>query len=164
MNINPRIETCSRKLLIGKRLRMTLAENKTAELWKSFMPRRKEILNVANSELISMHIYDKSLNIYEFTLNTEFEKWALAEVTDFDFVPDGMETYILPEGLYIVFTYIGLPQDYGKTYMYIINEWLPNSEYEIENREHFEILGDKYRNNQPDSEEEIWIPIKIKNS
>jgi len=25
-----------------------------------------------------------------------------------------------------------------------------------------EILGEKYRNNDPDSEEEIWIPVKAK--
>jgi hypothetical protein len=26
----------------------------------------------------------------------------------------------------------------------------------------FEILGDKYINDHPDSEEEIWIPVKLK--
>ncbi len=39
---------------------------------------------------------------------------------------------------------------------------LPNSEYELENRPHFEVLGEKYKNNDPNSEEEIWIPIKKK--
>jgi hypothetical protein len=27
---------------------------------------------------------------------------------------------------------------------------------------HFEVLGDKYKNNDPSSEEEVWIPIKPK--
>ena len=27
---------------------------------------------------------------------------------------------------------------------------------------HFEILGAQYKNNEPDSEEEIWIPIQLK--
>ena len=35
-----------------------------------------------------------------------------------------------------------------------------HSEYEFDNRPQFEILGEKYKNNAPDSEEEIWIPIK----
>ncbi|MDP5096829.1 MAG: GyrI-like domain-containing protein [Flavobacterium sp.] len=39
---------------------------------------------------------------------------------------------------------------------------MPNSEYQLDNRPHFEILGAKYKNNAPDSEEEIWIPIKRK--
>lgn len=27
---------------------------------------------------------------------------------------------------------------------------------------HFEVLGEKYKDNDPTSEEEIWIPIKAK--
>jgi AraC family transcriptional regulator len=37
-----------------------------------------------------------------------------------------------------------------------------SKEYELDDRPHFEILGDKYKNNDPNSEEEIWIPIKLK--
>ncbi|MFM9945765.1 MAG: GyrI-like domain-containing protein, partial [Bacteroidia bacterium] len=44
----------------------------------------------------------------------------------------------------------------------IYGTWIPNSEYNLDNRPHFEILGEKYKNNHPDSEEEIWIPIKPK--
>jgi AraC family transcriptional regulator len=36
--------------------------------------------------------------------------------------------------------------------------------YFLDDRPHFEILGDKYKNGDPDSEEEIWIPIKQKNN
>lgn len=44
---------------------------------------------------------------------------------------------------------------------YIYGSWLPNStEYARDNRPHFEILGEKYKNNDPESEEEIWIPVK----
>jgi AraC family transcriptional regulator len=39
---------------------------------------------------------------------------------------------------------------------------LPASEYVVDNRPHFEILGAQYKNNEPDSEEEIWIPIQLK--
>jgi AraC family transcriptional regulator len=39
---------------------------------------------------------------------------------------------------------------------------LPNSAYELDDREHFELLGEKYKNNDPNSEEEIWIPIRPK--
>jgi AraC family transcriptional regulator len=44
--------------------------------------------------------------------------------------------------------------------MYIFNTWLPQSNYQLAPRPHFEILGEKYKNNHPDSEEEIWIPIQ----
>jgi AraC family transcriptional regulator len=49
-----------------------------------------------------------------------------------------------------------------KTFQYIFGTWLPNSEYVLDNRPHFEILGEKYKNDDPTSEEEIWIPIKAK--
>jgi len=32
----------------------------------------------------------------------------------------------------------------------------------LDDRPHFEVLGDKYKNADPDSEEEIWIPIRTK--
>ncbi|MEP1984886.1 MAG: GyrI-like domain-containing protein, partial [Maribacter dokdonensis] len=41
-------------------------------------------------------------------------------------------------------------------------EWIPNSEYQLDGRPHFEVLGAKYKNNDPNSEEEVWIPIKAK--
>ena len=34
------IKTIPQKKLIGKRLTMSFANNRTAELWRSFMPRR----------------------------------------------------------------------------------------------------------------------------
>ncbi|MGK2861531.1 MAG: GyrI-like domain-containing protein [Chitinophagaceae bacterium] len=47
-------------------------------------------------------------------------------------------------------------------FSYIFNTWLPPSGYDLDNRPHFEILGEKYKNDDPLSEEEIWIPIKQK--
>jgi len=38
-----RIELLSDKNLVGKSTKMSLANNKTADLWKSFMPMRKSI-------------------------------------------------------------------------------------------------------------------------
>jgi AraC family transcriptional regulator len=45
-------------------------------------------------------------------------------------------------------------------FTYIFTRWLPASGYQLDNRPHFEILGDKYKNNDPESEEEIWIPVR----
>ena len=54
---NPPKRTKGEKKLISKRLKMSLADNKTGELWRSFMPRRKEITNNLTSDLISMAVY-----------------------------------------------------------------------------------------------------------
>jgi AraC family transcriptional regulator len=43
---------------------------------------------------------------------------------------------------------------------YIYNEWLPNSPWELDHRPHFERLGAKYKNEDPNSEEDIYIPVR----
>jgi len=159
--MQPIIKILAEKKLIGKRLSMSLANNRTSELWKSFMPRKKEIKNNLTNELFSMRVYDNSYNFKNFDLNVSFEKWAAVEVPDFNTIPEEMDSFILKSGLYAVFNYKGLSTD-TKIFEYIFGTWLPASEYALDNRPHFEILGEKYKNNDPNSEEEIWIPIKAK--
>jgi AraC family transcriptional regulator len=156
-----RIETISEKKLIGKHVKMSFMNDKTRELWQSFMPRRKEILNSLSTDLISLQIYDESFGVSEFNPNTEFEKWALAEVLDFDNIPENMEVFTLMEGLYAVFLHKNATSTAEQTFGYIFKTWLANSEYELDNRPHFEILGEKYKNNDMSSEEEIFIPIRL---
>ena len=158
--IQPRIEVLEEKKLVGKRAIMSLVENKTGELWKSFMPHRKEIRNNVSMDLISMQVYEPSFYI-NFNLRNEFEKWAAVEVTDFDNVPNEMESFTLASGLYAVFDYKGSSAD-NSIFQYIFMIWLPNSKFQLDYRPHFEILGVKYKNNDPNSEEEICIPVKEK--
>ncbi len=158
-NMQPTIKTLTPKKLIGKKITMSLADNKVVSLWQSFMPRRKEINNTVSTDLISMQVYDES---FDFTQpSQEFEKWAGMEVTTFDAIPEGMESFELVGGLYAVFLYQGLSTD-TSIFRYIFGEWLISSDYLLDNRPHFEILGEKYKNNDPSSEEEIWIPVKTK--
>lgn len=159
--MEPRVEILKEKKLIGKRMVMSLSDNKTGDLWRSFMPGRKEIKNNLGTELYSMQMYD-DLYFDNFNPTTEFEKWACIEVTDFNTVPDEMEAVILKGGLYAIFLHKGAASTGSKTFKYIFETWLPNSNYLLDNRPHFEILGAKYKNEDPDSEEEVWIPIKQK--
>jgi AraC family transcriptional regulator len=158
--MEPRIETLTAKKLIGKRLVMSLSENKTSALWRSFMPRRKEIQNQIGSELYSLQVYDPAY-FSNFNPTREFVKWAAVEVSAVDLVPEEMETFMLPGGLYAVFLHKGAASTGPDTFQYIFGTWLPNSGYELDDRPHFELLGEKYKNDSPDSEEEIWIPIKL---
>jgi AraC family transcriptional regulator len=158
--MEPKIKVLSEKKLVGKQIKMSLVNNKTAELWRSLMPRRKEVTNSLTTDLLSLQVY-KTSYFKNFSPTTEFKKWALIEVSDFDKVPNNMETFVLEAGQYAVFIYKGSSAD-KSIFQYIYTEWLPNSEYTIDNRPHFELLGEKYKNNDPNSEEEIWIPIKQK--
>ena len=159
--MEPRFETIKEKKLLGKRMIMTFSDNKTGDLWRSFMPQRKEILNKIGSELYSVQMYAPKF-FDNFNPDTEFEKWATVEVNDFNTVPDGMETLTLQGGLYVVFQYRGAASTAAETFRYILGTWLPDSDYTLDTRPHFEMLGEKYKNESPDSEEELWIPIKPK--
>lgn len=154
-----RIEILREKKLIGMNLKMSLVNNKTFLLWNFFMKRKAEIENPVGSDMYSMQVYDNGY--YEnFNPANEFVKWAGVEVSDFEKIPDGMESYVLKGGKYVVFDYKGNPKNGGEAFKYIFQEWLPTSRYALDDREHFEVLGEKYKNDSNESEEEIWIPIK----
>jgi AraC family transcriptional regulator len=158
MNTQPRIETISAKKLVGMRVIMSHTDNKTHELWQSFMPRRNSIPNTIGTDLYSLRVYSPDYFAH-FTLSSQFEKWACVEVAHFHDVPEGMETLIIPEGLNAVFPYKGLPSEGAATFRYIYSQWLPSSGYRLDDRPHFEILGSRYKNDDPNSEEDIWVPI-----
>ena len=52
MNIQPRIVDLSEKKLVGTKRIMTLANDQTFELWKTFMPLQKGIDNKTSSDFI----------------------------------------------------------------------------------------------------------------
>lgn len=157
-----RTETSNEKKIIGIRHTMSFANNTTGELFRSFMLRRNEIQQRANSELLCVHNYPEGF-FRGFNPTTPFEKWAAAEVNSFDAVPDGMETATIPAGLYAVFLFKGTPASAGPFYQNIYMNWFPSSGYMLNLRPHFDVLGSKYKSNDPESEEEIWIPIKSQN-
>ncbi|GAO43203.1 GyrI-like domain-containing protein [Flavihumibacter petaseus] len=148
------------RLLIGKKMAMTLADDQTPVLWRSFMPFRQNIPHRVNEELISLQDYG-TMKMDPPDPQAVFTKWAAVEVSAVDNVPEGMEVFTVPAGWYAVFLHRGSNQD-TSIFQYIFSAWLPASEYLLDQRPHFEVLGARYRNGDPLSEEEIWIPVKPK--
>jgi AraC family transcriptional regulator len=138
---------------------MSFADNKTKDLWQSFMPRRSEITNRLGNEFYSLEVYDDPHHFRNFDPGREFDKWAAVAVSDARQVPAGMELLTVPAGSYAVFPYKGDQQQAERVYRQIFQEWLPQSGYTLDHRPHFAVMGEKYKNNSADSEEEIWIPI-----
>jgi AraC family transcriptional regulator len=160
--MEPRIETLRELKLVGRKITMSFTGNKTRELWQSFMPKRAEIENAIGIELYSAEIYNDTEFFKNFNPTKEFEKWAAVKVSDFKAIPDGMNSLVIPEGQYAVFHYRGKPSEAQKTYQYIYSNWLPASEYDLDDRPHFALMGKKYKGEDANSEEEFWIPIKKK--
>ena len=153
------IKIATEKKLIGKRINMSFIENRTFQLWSSFMPKRREIKNSIDSNLYSLEVFSPN-HFDNFDPNKSFQKWAAVAVTDFDVIPSEMETLVIPTGLYAVFIHYGPAAEGHKTYHSIFAEWLPKSEYTVDDRPHFAVMDHKYKKDDPNSEEEIWIPIR----
>ncbi len=159
--MNPKIEHLSQKKLVGMRQTMTFATMNPAILWSAFMTRKREIPLMVGTDLYSLEVYPH--NFFQSMSSTaEFDKWAAVEVSENQSVPDGMEMLVLPDGLYAVFVHYGPASEAKATYDAIFRTWLPASDYRIDERPHFAVMGDKYRHNDPQSEEEIWIPVRSK--
>lgn len=159
LRLNPRMEVLPEKKLVGQRLTMSFSTNKTHELWRNFMIRRNDVRNGIGSNRFSIQMYPPQF-FEDFHMDTEFCKWAAVEVSDFEVIPAGMERLTLPGGLYAVFVYRGTSKTAVETFQYIFGTWLPASDFVLDTRPHFELLGENYRYDHPKSEEEIWIPVR----
>lgn len=155
-NMQATIKTIKTKNFVGMRETMSILENTTFNLFHSFMPRRKEIINTLNNNILDLKVYPENYFL-NFNPSTLFTKWALVEVSDFKNIPKGMESFILESGKYAVFN--------SKTgddsiFNYIFTTWLHKSKYGLDNRPHFDVLSENTKINNPNSEQKIWIPIR----
>lgn len=155
-----RLEQLPETKLLGQKVSTSFSADKTAELWRSFSPRRKEISQAVHADLFSVEIYPDTRFFEAFDPTREYEKWAAVEVSSFDNIPHDMHRLLIPAGSYAVFSYRGKPSEAQATFQYIYGSWLPNSPYELDDRPHFARMGTGYKGEDPDSEEEFWIPIR----
>jgi len=157
---NIRIEKLAKIQLIGLGIETSLAENKTFELWHTF---RKTLKELKQSDSPSFYSVQKYPNNFpdNFTPTSRFNKWAAVEEKSIIEPPQAFETLTL-SGLYAVFIHKGTPATFPQTAQYIYGVWIPNSKYELDNNFHFELMESDYDPNDPESKEEVWIPIKEK--
>jgi len=161
MNKEPKIITIDKKKLVGNAIEMSLVDNKTFELFSAFMPKKKHIQNALSTDVFEVLIYDANY-LKNFNPTNTFTKWVTVEVDNYDAIPETMKSLDLNKGLYAVFNYKGLAKDFGTLMQYIYTEYIPKSKYKLDNRPHFNVLNEKTKRNNPDSEETVWIPIKLK--
>lgn len=154
----PTIQSVSAKYLIGDHMTVSVQHYDVSPLWRRFMPKQKNIANKCSSNLYSFSVYP-STYFQSFDPSATFEKWAAVEVPEGTAIPEGLTSYLLPGGMYAVFQHKGDAQAFSQLLQFIYEQWIPQSGYRLDDRPHVEVLGEKYKNNDPESEEEIWIPI-----
>jgi len=158
--MHPLLVNIKDKQLVGKSCRMSMVNNRTAELWKSFMAVRSTIPSQPFQELIALQVYGATY-FTSFDAKKEFDQWACIEVENLKENPHEMQPFLLPGGLFAVFNYKGPSKDH-RIFEYIYGTWVPQSKFQLDERPNFQVMGKKYSNNSPFSEEEIWIPLRIK--
>lgn len=153
-----RIEELEAFKVLGHKMKMSQAEKNSQELWKSFITKLKFHGLFNGQDMYSIEIYNKNY-FSDFNPLNKYEKWAAVKFENIRNLPKDMEILSIPKGKYMVFDYKGNSTEAFKVYQYIYTEWLPKSPFILDSRPHFALMGEKYKNNDPSSEEEIWIPV-----
>ncbi len=144
---------------IGYNTQTSFAHNRTFQLWNRFMPKRSSIKTAIGIELYSIDVYPPGFYT-RFNPEVEFIKWAAVKVAPQSEIPDGFELLEVAEGVFAVFSFKGKPSESRPFFEWVFQEWIPNSAYELDERPHIAVMGERYLGEDPASEEEIWIPLK----
>ena len=136
MTIEPELKTLNETRVVGKSARMSLQDNTTEQLWREFMPLRKDIEDALDASLWSVEVYPDPDFFQSFDPSREFEKWAAVPVATNARVPPDLEELQIPAGRYAVFTYRGRPHRAYEIYRYIYGTWIPGSDYVLDHRPH----------------------------
>lgn len=155
----PKIEVVDGMTVVGIHRAMSFAESSMRELWQAFRLSVGDVGHRASDDFISMRIYDQPVGAVPMP-GSQFEQWAAVEVEAPGELPEGMDSHTLAGGRYAVFTYRGRADAFAGAARHIYGEWLPTSEYELADREFFEVLPPSYRPDDPEASETIWIPIQ----
>ena len=146
--------------LVGSRIRMSLVNDRTSELWRGFRPVAASIVGRMGGEMYSVKVYDKSYSFTMFEPSAEFDKWAAVAVGDGANVPDGLELLTIPAGEYAEFHYGGQASSVSKVMADLLGRELPKTRFELDQRPHFEILPEDYDPFSPFATERVYIPVR----
>ncbi|MFT6136502.1 MAG: AraC family transcriptional regulator [Cyclobacteriaceae bacterium] len=137
---------------------MSLSNNLTASLWQKLMPQRADLPSSQPNVYYSVEEYE--LDYFKsFDPAKSLTKWAAFPVSQTESPGDELGELIIPAGQYAVFRHKGASTDVSNLYQYIFSQWLPQSRYQLAHRPHFAIMDEKYRKDDRNSEEDIYIPI-----
>lgn len=158
-----KVITAKDVLVIGMKASVTFQSMsmEMSKLARTFMPRKNEVLNRVGEHTFSIQDY-KQQDFKVITPQATFDKWFAVEVANFNSVPNGMETLVLKGGDYLVINYKGTLANFPKVWQFVLNDWFPKHNYELDYRPHFEKLPASYNPMNVENEEEVWIPIRLR--
>lgn len=165
MTMQPKFVTIQEKKVIGMVTNfisvLSLEKNNhivIPQLWDRYIPRSSEIKNRKNS--INLGLCERICDPFQTNHPDECLYVAGTEVTDFNFVPEGMVKKTIPGGRYAVFTHKGKLDNLEHTLNYIFGSWLPKSSEELRDAPDLEIYDERFKLGSDISELDIYIPVK----
>ncbi len=156
---SPRILTSPARRFIGVGREMSLVKPVVGLLLRTLMPLRAAIPGRIDPDRYLLKIYPDGY-FEAFDPQRSFVQWAAYAVAGEADAPEGLAVLDVPAGLYAVWHYKGSSED-PRIFQHIFGEWLLGSGFVLDARPHFDVLGENYRNTDPESEEEIWIPVRM---
>ncbi len=160
MSLFLRFEEVPSFAFTGFHRRTNLLQEPMTSSWRSLRQRKQEIKGCADDCFYSVQVYDSPDYFMQFQPEQLFDQWAAVRVNEGSAVPDGMQQFLSPGGLYAVFRHRGTPAQFAQTAQFIFGRWLPQSGCVLDHRPHFERMAPGYRPDDPAAEEEVFIPVQ----
>lgn len=158
--MNPRIVHKPAFTVVGMKVRTSMEHSLIPQLWADFDKRHDEIRDwIEPDNCYGICFYEEGDDAES---SKHFSYLAAIEVSNTDFIPEGMISRTLPEADYAVFEHHGPLDNLQDTYQSIYGSWLPRSAYKVLGKEDFELYDARFKYGQADSVMEIWVPITSK--
>ena len=124
-------------------------------LWSAFMPYKDNVPN--RMEKNAFGIYES----YEENGGDVYFSYICAvAVFNFDDIPEGMTSRVIPEQTYAKFTHKGPVANLSETLKYIWGSWLPKSKYEYVEKPDFELYPAGFDDSDPENVLYLHIPVR----
>jgi AraC family transcriptional regulator len=156
--MNILITSIEPRLLSGQKIWTSIASQETSKLWRPFRQAIREMVGLSPTKFYSIDRYGKEMTKGDFTVDIQFEKCA-AITEEISSCPPGFEEIRLEGGLYAVFSHHGSIAKFQSTLQEFMMNWLPKSNYRLDDRAHFETFDQTYDPFAEDSVELVHIPI-----
>jgi len=131
-----------------------------SKMWQEFMPRVKEIKDLTRDKESGEVSYGLCY-MPEGAEKGVIEYIACFPVSSLKYVPQGMVAKEVPSQTYAKVEAYGV-KDIGPAYSFLINEWLPHSDYEAGCGPDFELYTNEFDPDNPESILLIYYPVKKK--
>jgi AraC family transcriptional regulator len=150
--MQPRIVDHPAFTVVGLKVHGKNENNEIPRMWEALNPRVGEIKHRVDNDVA----YGISTNLDE--QSGAFDYIAGFAVGRTEEIPDGMVHFQVPGGKYAVFR-TSLPR-LGETFLYAYRTWVPRSGYELAGGPDFELYDEEFDPNEPDSEFDVYVPIR----